>query len=282
MSARRGRMKKRILQYAQGRFHTQRIGLMVSLTRSMELVVTASETEALLLESNFIKKLKPRFNVVLRDDKSFAELMIRTRPPRAPGAQASRGPHHARRLFRPLRLDLGGQPDPDHPAEGLPAALLLGQRLRDPHPALHAAPDQALLGALHRPDLAGGLRRTGRRGLGLPEGQVARRHRPPVRGDEAAVRRHGLRTGRPRPRPHPRPVGHLDGELRQRRRRGRGRRLRPVQPRAARPACRCSSIAAARTGAAAPISRASTGPTPIPKSSPPSSASSTRTSRSRA
>src|SRR5690606_1981912 len=63
-------LKKRVVQYAQGRFHTQRIGLMVSLTRSMELVVTASETEALLLESNFIKKLKPRFNVVLRDRKS--------------------------------------------------------------------------------------------------------------------------------------------------------------------------------------------------------------------
>ncbi|MGQ3039064.1 MAG: excinuclease ABC subunit UvrC [Brevundimonas sp.] len=85
-------IKKRILQYAQGRFHTQRIGLMVSLTRSMELVVTASETEALLLESNFIKKLKPRFNVVLRDDKSFAELMIR-RDHRAPQVRKHRGAH---------------------------------------------------------------------------------------------------------------------------------------------------------------------------------------------
>ena len=85
-------LKKRILQYAQGRFHTQRIGLMVSLTRSMELVVTASETEALLLESNFIKKLKPRFNVVLRDDKSFAELMIR-RDHRAPQVRKHRGAH---------------------------------------------------------------------------------------------------------------------------------------------------------------------------------------------
>lgn len=83
-------LKKRIVQYAQGRFHTQRIGLMVSLTRSMELVVTASETEALLLESNFIKKLKPRFNVVLRDDKSFAELMIR-RDHRAPQVRKHRG-----------------------------------------------------------------------------------------------------------------------------------------------------------------------------------------------
>ncbi|MFO0285912.1 MAG: excinuclease ABC subunit UvrC, partial [Brevundimonas sp.] len=78
--------------YAQGRFHTQRIGLMVSLTRSMELVVTASETEALLLESNLIKRLKPRFNVVLRDDKSFAELMIR-RDHRAPQVRKHRGAH---------------------------------------------------------------------------------------------------------------------------------------------------------------------------------------------
>ncbi|QTN21060.1 excinuclease ABC subunit UvrC [Brevundimonas sp. AJA228-03] len=85
-------IRKRILQYAQGRFHTQRIGLMVSLTRSMELVVTASETEALLLESNFIKKLKPRFNVVLRDDKSFAELMIR-KDHRAPQVRKHRGSH---------------------------------------------------------------------------------------------------------------------------------------------------------------------------------------------
>lgn len=85
-------IKKRILQYAQGRFHTRRIGLMVSLTRSMELVITASETEALLLESSFIKQLKPRFNVVLRDDKSFAELMIR-KDHRAPQVRKHRGAH---------------------------------------------------------------------------------------------------------------------------------------------------------------------------------------------
>lgn len=85
-------IKKRILQYAQGRFHTQRIGLMVSLTRSMELVITASETEALLLESSYIKQLKPRFNVVLRDDKSFAELMIR-KDHRAPQVRKHRGAH---------------------------------------------------------------------------------------------------------------------------------------------------------------------------------------------
>jgi excinuclease ABC subunit C len=70
-------LKKRVSQYGQGRFHSQRIAHMVACTRSMEFVTTATETEALLLESNLIKRLKPRFNVVLRDDKSFAELMIR-------------------------------------------------------------------------------------------------------------------------------------------------------------------------------------------------------------
>jgi excinuclease ABC subunit C len=81
---------KRVMQYAQGRHHTQRIGLMVSLTRSMEFVTTSTETEALLLEANLIKKLKPRFNVVLRDDKSFAELMIRRDHP-APQVRKHRG-----------------------------------------------------------------------------------------------------------------------------------------------------------------------------------------------
>src|ERR1700761_966659 len=70
-------LKKRVLQYAQGRFHTQRIAHMVDLTRAMEFVTTRTETDALLLEINLIKQLKPRFNVLLRDDKSFPEIVIR-------------------------------------------------------------------------------------------------------------------------------------------------------------------------------------------------------------
>ncbi len=70
-------LKKRVIQYAQGRFHTQRIALMVDLTRSMEFTTTRTETDALLLEANLIKQLKPRFNVLLRDDKSFPEIVIR-------------------------------------------------------------------------------------------------------------------------------------------------------------------------------------------------------------
>ena len=76
-------LKKRVAQYAQGRFHTQRIALMVSLTRSMEFAITRTETDALLLEINLIKQLKPRFNVLLRDDKSFPEIVIRREHPAA-------------------------------------------------------------------------------------------------------------------------------------------------------------------------------------------------------
>jgi len=89
-------LKKRVAQYAQGRFHTQRIALMVSLTRSMEFAITRTETDALLLEINLIKQLKPRFNVLLRDDKSFPEIVIRREHPAAQlrkhrGAHAIKG-----------------------------------------------------------------------------------------------------------------------------------------------------------------------------------------------
>ena len=85
-------LKKRVIQYAQGRFHTQRIAHMVHLTRAMEFVTTRTETDALLLESNLIKRLKPRFNVVLRDDKSFPEILLRRDHP-APQIRKHRGAH---------------------------------------------------------------------------------------------------------------------------------------------------------------------------------------------
>jgi excinuclease ABC subunit C len=70
-------LKARVGSYAKLGGHTQRIARMISLTRTMEFVVTASETEALLLEANLIKRLKPRFNIILRDDKSFPHILIR-------------------------------------------------------------------------------------------------------------------------------------------------------------------------------------------------------------
>ncbi|HRP10843.1 MAG TPA: excinuclease ABC subunit UvrC [Terricaulis sp.] len=71
-------LKHRVGQYAQGRGHGNHILRMIRETASMEVIVTATETEALLLETNMIKRLKPRFNVLMRDDKSFPYIAIRT------------------------------------------------------------------------------------------------------------------------------------------------------------------------------------------------------------
>ena len=70
-------LKNRVSNYIRLGGQTQRIGLMIRLTRAMEFVITETETEALLLESNMIKRLKPRFNIILRDDKSFPYILIR-------------------------------------------------------------------------------------------------------------------------------------------------------------------------------------------------------------
>ena len=83
-------LKKRVTNYAQGRFHTNRIGRMVRETTTMEFVVTRTETEALLLEANLIKRLRPRFNVLMRDDKSFPYIML-TADHASPGIFKHRG-----------------------------------------------------------------------------------------------------------------------------------------------------------------------------------------------
>jgi excinuclease ABC subunit C len=69
-------LKKRVQSYARGQGHNNRIARMVADTAAMEFVTTATEIEALLFEANLIKRLKPRFNVVLRDDKSFPFILI--------------------------------------------------------------------------------------------------------------------------------------------------------------------------------------------------------------
>ncbi|MCO5730740.1 excinuclease ABC subunit UvrC [Rhizobium sp. SSA_523] len=83
-------LKKRVSNYAQGRVHSNRLSRMVRETAQMEFVTTRTETEALLLEANLIKRLRPRFNVLLRDDKSFPYIMV-TGDHRAPAIYKHRG-----------------------------------------------------------------------------------------------------------------------------------------------------------------------------------------------
>lgn len=70
-------LKARVASYTRLGGHTQRIAAMILATTRMEFVVTETETEALLLEASLIKSLKPRFNILLRDDKSFPYILIR-------------------------------------------------------------------------------------------------------------------------------------------------------------------------------------------------------------
>ena len=69
-------LKARVSSYARPTGHSRRIARMISETASMMFLTTRTETEALLLEQNLIKQLKPKFNVLLRDDKSFPNILV--------------------------------------------------------------------------------------------------------------------------------------------------------------------------------------------------------------
>jgi excinuclease ABC subunit C len=71
-------LKRRVAAYAKLAGHSQRIARMIAETVQFEVVTTHTETEALLLEANLIKRLKPRYNISYRDDKSYPYILVRT------------------------------------------------------------------------------------------------------------------------------------------------------------------------------------------------------------
>ena len=85
-------LKKRVASYTRLWGQPGRTMRMIQATESMEAIVTRTETEALLLEANLIKRLRPRYNVLLRDDKSFPYILI-TADHEAPQIVKHRGPH---------------------------------------------------------------------------------------------------------------------------------------------------------------------------------------------
>src|SRR3954467_426822 len=85
-------LKKRVTAYTQIGRLDERLRRMVNETAAMEVITTHTEAEALLLEANLIKRLKPRFNIVLRDDKVYIWLML-TEDHRFPQIAKHRGGH---------------------------------------------------------------------------------------------------------------------------------------------------------------------------------------------
>ncbi len=95
-------LKKRVASYAKPSGHNKRIENMIAQTARMMFITTQTETEALLLEQNLIKQLKPRYNILLRDDKSFPEILIR-QDHEYPQILRHRGTHKAKgKYFGPF------------------------------------------------------------------------------------------------------------------------------------------------------------------------------------
>ena len=199
-------LKSRVQNYTHPAGLSNRIRRMVAETAAFEVVGTATEAEALLLECNLIKRLMPRYNVLLRDDKSFPFIHL-TAGHDFPQLTKFRGARDkAGRVFRAVRLGRRGQPHLDRVAEGVSAALVQRQRVQQPHPSLPAVPDQALQRALRRPDRQRRVRAADRAGAAV---SVRAQQRDPAaaRGRDGPGRRGARFRGRGvDPRPHPRAV----------------------------------------------------------------------------
>ena len=95
-------LAKRVINYTSLNNLTRRLQRMVSLTKKMNFFVTNTEIEALLLECNLIKRHKPRFNIILRDDKSFPYILI-NKEHKFPRLQKYRGAKNIKGDWEPTK-----------------------------------------------------------------------------------------------------------------------------------------------------------------------------------
>ncbi len=249
-------LRSRVGSYFRADQLQPKVQALVRAIAGIEVTVTNSDTEALLLEHNLIKSHRPRFNVILRDDKSFPYVHLSAHEfprlvvlPRL--AQAARAPVRAVSVRE--RGARGAQPA----AQAVPTAQLQGQLLRQPLAPLPRVPDRPLLRALHRPHRRGAYARD-------VESAVDGARRAGERRDRAARRGHGTGCGAARLRArghaarpargadrHPVAPGRDPGARGRRHRRDRGRGggrrvLRRADVRARRPGARHVDLSPAR------------------------------------
>ena len=138
-------LKNRVSNYARPTGHSGRIARMISETTQMMFLTTKTETEALLLEQNLIKQLKPRYNVLLRDDKSFPNILVTT-DHEFPMIKKHRGAKKEKGAYYGPFASAG--------AVNFTLAQLFGCDVCDPHPSLSAISDQTMHGPMCRENFA--------------------------------------------------------------------------------------------------------------------------------
>ena len=157
-------LKSRVGSYFQPSNVHPKVQALVAKTAGMEVTITNSDTEALLLEFNLIKKHRPRFNVVLRDDKTFPYLHFETRARISATEFLPRLAQGTRAVLRALSVGGRGARNLAAAAEALSPAKLRRHVFCESIAPLPAVPDPALHGALRRAHFQGELR--ARRGRG--------------------------------------------------------------------------------------------------------------------
>ena len=215
-----------------------------------------TETEALLLEINLIKQLKPRFNVLLRDDKSFPEILSPPRPPGPAAAQAPRRPHRSRattsapsprravnRTLNTLQKAFLLRSCSDSVYESRTRPCMLHQIKRC------SAPCIGLIGEGDYGELVEEAELFLRGKIRAVQAQLAEEMQAASRRDGVRARRRACATASARCPPSPGEPGINPETVEE-------ADVFALHPRAARPASRSSSSAPARTGATAPTSRA--------------------------
>ena len=143
-------LKKRVQSYARAGSHNNRIAAMIASTAGMEFVTTPTETEALLLEANLIKRLKPRYNVVLQG-RQVLPLHPHLPRPRLPAdPEASRRAEPQGRLFRTVRFGRRRRPHHQHASARLSAQVVLRRLFRGARAAVPAV-SRSSAAARHAP-----------------------------------------------------------------------------------------------------------------------------------
>ena len=218
----RARVRNYFRAEADGR---PNVRLLMERTADIEWVLTESEQEAYILENSLIKKHRPRYNLQLRDDKSYLSLKITLNEPFPRLIPTRQDQARRRALFRPLLFGPRRACHRGPPAQALPAAPLLRGGVPRPNPPLHLLSDAGVQGALLRLHFRGGLPENGQRGDPLPQGPQDGATGQLEGGDGRGGGAGGFRDGRAAARPGSRAGGHPGkAEGRHPRARGPGRR----------------------------------------------------------